>query len=272
MNPPSNSNEFRDFLLDRLPPEQAEAIEERMFQDEAYFSDLQDAEDELIEQFVVDALEPAEEKAFAARVERDPVLRERVAMRRVLIRTLQSVPLETVAPSVVPQSRRRGRSWFLVPGFATAIVILFFIAYTAEHRSGSPTPEIGTSARSAPAQGDNRPNAVSQAAAVLFLPAHVARGAAQKPSVLHIGSASLVRLELESPDGNASMRWDVRITSGGASVYRAEGLASQQAGVVSYVVAQVPSAQLPPKTYQITLSPASSAGAASSFWDLQVVP
>ncbi len=54
MNSSSNSNEFRDFLLDRLPPEQAEAIEERMFQDEAYFSELQDAEDDLIEEYAME--------------------------------------------------------------------------------------------------------------------------------------------------------------------------------------------------------------------------
>jgi len=274
MNPSSNSNEFRDFLLDRLPPERAEAIEERMFQDEAWFSDLQDAEDELIEEYVTDGLNPADEQVFTARIERDAALQDRVALRRALIRTLQSVPAEAVAAAPVARSQPRRRMWsrFLVPGFAMAIVILFFFAYTAEHRNHRPTLATGTAATPAPGSATTRPEAMSQAAAVLFLPAHVARGAAQRPSVLHLGSASLVKLELETPGGDASTRWDVRMTSGGASVFDAAGLASQQAGIVSYVVAQVPVSQLPAKTCQVMLSPESPSGGAVSFaWTIQVV-
>lgn len=272
MNLSSNSNDFRDFLLNRLPPERADAIEERMFQDEATFSDLQDAEDELIEEFVTDSLNPGDRQVFAARIERDPDLQERVALRRVLIRTLQGVPAVAAAPVPVAHPRRRMQSWFLVPGFAMAIAILFVIAYTAEHRN--PLPSQGTETAVTPApvlKGSQQAAAKVEAAAVLFLPAHVARGSAQRPSILHLGNASLVKLELETPAGNASTRWDVRIHNGGL-VFSADGLVSQQAGIVSYIVARVPAAQLQPKSYQVTLSPeASSSDAASSSWDLEVV-
>lgn len=273
MNPPPNSNEFRDFLLDRLPPEQAETIEERMFQDEAYFSDLQDVEDELIEEYAADTMDPAEAQLFAARVERDPNLQERVTIRRALIRTLQRTPSEAaVAAETGLRARRRMWGRLLVPGFALAIVILFFLSYKAEHRKRLPsqatvTPPAATTQGSAV----NRQDAMSQAAAVLFLPAHVARGASQQRSVLHVGGAALVKLELETPSGDASGRWDVHISDGSASVFSAKGLTSRQAGVVSYVVAEVPAAQLPPSTYEITLSPeAKSDGAVASSWDIQV--
>ena len=273
MNSSPHSNELREFLLDRLPPEQADAIEERMFQDAAYFSDLQDAEDELIEEFVTDALDPDETKLFAARVEHSSGLQERVALRRALIRTLQSQPAEAAvsAPALQLQPQRRVWSRILVPGFALAIAILFFVAYTAEHRSGLPSQATGTVAKTASDSAGSRQSAGLQAAAVLFLPAHVARGAAQQPSVLHVGSASLVKLELETPAGDTSTRWNVRLTSGGASVFSADNLPSQQAGVVSYVIAQVPSAQLPPKVYQITLSPQSPAGAVTASWDFRIL-
>lgn len=273
MNSSSNSNELRDFLLDRLPQEKAEAIEERMFQDEAFFSDLQDAEDELIEEFVTGEMDSAEAKLFAVRIERDSDLRERVAVRRALIRALQQTSSQVaVAAAAAPSPARRGL-WgrFLVPGFALALLILFFLSYKAEHRSGLPSQAVGTPP--APSQGSmgSRQNAVSQTAAVLFLPAHVARGAAQQRSVLHLGNAAAVKLELETPSADASMRWNVRVTNGG-TVFSASGLKSQQAGVVSYVVAEVPASQLSPKAYQVTLSPeGSSEGAVSTSWDFQVV-
>lgn len=110
---------------------------------------------------------------------------------------------------------------------------------------------------------------MSQAAAVLFLPAHGSRGAAQPASVLHLGNATLVRLELETPTAEASTQWDVRISDAGGSVFTAASLRPQQAGVVSYVVAEVQASQLRPKTYRVTLSPQATVGAAFSR-DLQV--
>ena len=268
----SSSNELRDFLLNRLPPEQAEAIEERMFQDEAYFSDLQDAEDELIEEYAMDAMDPSEAELFKARVAGDPELQERVAMRRVLIGTLQRVPSDSTAVAAATPSRIRRAPWsrFLVPGFALAIAILFFVSYEAEHRNERPVQTAGTEAPPSPASGANRQETMAEAAAVLFLPAHVARGAEQQPSMLHLGNAAVVRLELETPASGASIRWNVRIADG-ETVFSAEGLKPRQAGVVSYVVAEVRTSQLPPKTYRVTLSPESSAGAVATTWDLQVV-
>jgi len=273
MNPSSNPGEFRDFLLDRLSPEQAEAIEERMFQDEAFFADLQDAEDDLIEEYVTDALDSAEAKIFAARIERDPDLRERVALRRALIRTLQRIPAEvarTEPPRATPV-RRRMWSRFLVPGFALATVILFFVAYTAEHGNGVPSQATGT-AKTASGPAGTQQEATAQATAVLFLPAHGTRGGVQQPSVLHIGSAALVRLELETPSEESSTRWNVQIRDANGTVFSADGLGPRQAGVVSYVVAEVRASLLPPQAYQISLSPqASSSGGVSSSWDLDVV-
>jgi hypothetical protein len=270
MNPPSNSNEFRDYLLDRLPPERADAIEARMFQDDAFFSDLQDAEDELIEEYVMEEMGSAEARVFETRVERDPILQERVVIRRALIRTLRSPSAEPATVATATRASRRMWGRFLVPGFAFAIVLLFFISYQAEHRRGVPSRSAATAG--APASVAHQQQTMSQAAAVLFLPAHAVRGAAQRPSVLHIGSAAVVRLELETASADAWARWNVGISDGGASVFSAEGLKSQQAGVVSYVIAEVRAAQLPPKVYQITLTPeSSSSGAPASTWDLQVV-
>ena len=271
MNSSPDSNEFRDFLLDRLPPEQAQAIEERMFQDEAYFSDLQDAEDELIEEYVTGAMDAADARTFGTRVERDPDLRERVAVRRVLVRTLQPSAPEKAVAAAVPVPARRGL-WgrFLVPGFALAIVILFFLSYRAEHRNGLPSQAAATPP---PIQGSSgsQPEAMSQAAAVLFLPAHVARGASEQRSVLHLGNAGIVRLELETPSADPSTRWDVQVTNGGP-VFSAAGLTPRQAGVVSYVVAEVPASQLPPKVYAITLSPeGNSEEAVTTSWNLEVL-
>ncbi|HZZ37562.1 MAG TPA: hypothetical protein VFE06_00425 [Acidobacteriaceae bacterium] len=268
MNSSPKPGEFRDFLLDRLPPEQAEAIEERMFQDETYFSDLQDAEDELIEEYVTEELDPSETQLFRARVERDPNLQQRVAIRRVLIRTLQRSASEAAAPAVRRFSLRF-RSRFLVPGFALAILILGFVSWKAIHRRELPSQATGT-----PAQGStgNRPEAMLQAAAAIFLPAHVARGASRQTSVLHLGGAAIVKLELETPSADAAARWEVRVTSESGSVFSVGDLAPQQAGVVSFVVAQVPALQLPPKVYQVTLAPQSaSSGAVPSSWELQVV-
>lgn len=275
MNSSPNSNEFREFLLDRLPSGRAEAIEERMFQDEAYFSDVQDAEDDLIEEYVTETLDPADAQLFSSRVQKDPNLQERVAIRRALIRTLQHAANAAAAAPAIAAGPRRGM-WgrFLVPGFALAILMLFFLSYQAEHKNRLPAQGTATPP-GVPAQQSmgSRQEAMSQAAAVLFLPARGTRGETQQASVLHVGAAGRVRLELETPPGEAASRWDVRIGSGESqSVFSADGLVPREAGVVSYVVAEVPASQLPPKMYQITLSPQSaSSGAVPSSWDLQVV-
>jgi anti-sigma factor RsiW len=265
-----DSNEFRDYLLGRLSPEAAEAIEERLFQDEACFSDLQDAEDELIEEFVTGEMDPAEAQLFGTRLERDPHLQERIAIRRALIRAMQSGAAETVAvPATAARAQHGMWSRFLVPGFAVAIAILFFISYKAVHRNALPPPATGSNA--APAPAGNRQEAMTQAA-VLFLPAHGSRGAAQQPSVLHVGSAAVVRLELETPSAKAWARWDVRISNANGKVFSADGLTPRQAGVVSYVVAEVGASRLPPGMYRVTLSPESSSnGAVSTAWDLEAV-
>jgi hypothetical protein len=266
----SSPNEFRDFLLDRLPPEQAEAVEERMFQDEAYFSDLQDVEDELIEEYVTEEMDPAEARLFAARIERDPELQDRVAIRRVLIRTLERSASEVpaVAAATRPRSRRELWGRFLVPGFALAIVIVLLLSYRAVHRNRIPSQAVGTPAPAVQSQ-PAAPEAMSSAAVVLFLPAHVARGAGQQASVVHLGKAGVVRLELETP--SATGRWNVRIADG-ATVYSAEGLSPKQAGVVSYVVAEVRATQLAPQIYHVTLAPQSASGeSVLSSWIVRVV-
>lgn len=274
MNSSSNSKEFRDFLLNRLPPEQAEAIEERMFQNEAYFSELQDAEDELIEEYAMEEMDPAEARLFGTRVERDAKLQERVAIRRVLIRSLQGSPVEAAVLTPATGPSARGRMWnrFLVPGFALAILILFFVSWQAAHRKALPGQATATPAAPAQSATGTRQEAMAQGDAVLFLPEHEARGASQQASILHIGSAAVVRLELETPSADASARWDVRISGGNGSVFSAAGLASRQAGVVSYVVAEVRASQLPPKVYRVTLSPQATSGSAVSLsWDIQVL-
>ena len=141
--------------------------------------------------------------------------------------------------------------------------MVFFFSYKAGHRNGLASRALETAA--APA---GRPAALSQASAVLFLPAHGSRGASQAPSLLHLGNAGVVRLELET--SSADGQWEVRISDGDVSVFSAEGLKPRQAGVVSYVVAEVPASQLPPHVYRVSLS-SQSPGAVGSSWDLAVV-
>ncbi len=196
-------------------------------------------------------------------------MQERVAIRRALIRNLQGSAAEAAVVAAAP-ARRAMWGRFLVPGFALAILILFFVSWQAMHRKQMPSQATGTPVPTQGATG-NRQQAMAQAAAVLFLPAHVARGASQQNG-LHLGTAALVKLELETPSADASARWDVRVNSGGESVFNVGGLAPRQAGVVSYVVAQVPASQLPAKIYEITLTPQSSSSAAvPSSWELQVL-
>lgn len=266
MNSSFSAETIREFLLDRLSLEQAEPLEEQMVRDEAFFAEVQDAEDDLIDEYVLESLEPADAERFRERINRNPDLQDRVALRRALIGHLQR---SAAAPAAAPVqfTPARGRRWdrFLIPGFALALLALFVVSFVALRKEGSRSQIAQTTAAPAP---DGVP--ASSAAAVLFLPDHVARGAAQQPSVLHSGGAGVVKLELETAAADPSQRWQVSVSAGQQTVYSAQNLVPRQAGVVSYVVAEVPAAQLPPALYTVTLSPQSGAIPPSS-WDLQVV-
>lgn len=270
MNSSFNGETIRDFLLDRLTLEQAEPLEELMIRDEAFFSEVQEAEDELVDEYVLETMNSADAERFRERMNRIADLQDRVALRRVLVRQLQrSAAAPVAAPVKIGPVRWRRWDRFLIPGFALGIVALLFVSFETIHRKGIP-PQT---AQSSAAPGAGQVGAAdSSVAAVLFLPAHVARGAAQQPSVLHVGDAGVVKLELEANSADGSARWQVRISDRTGTVFSAQDLVERQAGIVSYVVADVPASQLQPQLYSVTLSPQlNSNGSPSSSWDLQVV-
>lgn len=270
MNPSSHSEALREFLLNRMPADQVEVFEERMIRDEAFFSDLQEAEDELVDEYVLETLKAEDARLFRQRIDREPDLQDRVALRRALVRGLERRVPEVVAaapPNMAP-ARWRGWNRLLIPGLAVGIIALFVISFQGMHRKGAARSTATTGAPAAPQSSGG-----AAATAVLFLPAQLTRGASQEQPVLHLGGAWTLKLELETPAGDSSGRWQVSIAQEDRTVFSAENLTPRQAGVVSYVVAEVPASQLPPAEYRVRLSP-QAAGSAQppNTWNLTVLP
>lgn len=102
-------------------------FEQHLFEDEAFFREVQDTEDELIDEYAMGVLPQTDESALAQRCERQPQLAQRLAMRKAFFAALCSLsqPAKSSldSSSRTPASRLSQSRWFLIPGLAPTLAI-----------------------------------------------------------------------------------------------------------------------------------------------------
>jgi hypothetical protein len=256
--------DLRNFLLKRLPEDESASMEELLITDEAFFHQVQAAEDELIEECALGTLSPDQEEDFLRDVNRQPGLAERLAVRKAFVKALASQSQHPVQKIAAPRSARNRR--FLVPGLGIAASLLLVACLLllrtkhdlqmqlAQRERIHATPVLE---RSTPLSA-----AASPVVATVFFPAHAFRGV-EEQTALHVGvaPARLLELQLEIPsETRQSPRWTVTITGKKGVLLLQNDLPTQQIGSVSFVRAYMDTSVLEPGQYGVLLS----AGAAAT--------
>lgn len=262
--------DLRNFLLKRLPDDESASMEELLITDEAFFHQVQAAEDDLIEECALGLLSPDEEEAFLRGVDLQPGLAERLAIRKAFVKALTSRPQHPVQGVAAPRSVRN--RWVLAPGLSVAASVLLvaclFLLRTkhdlqiqlAQRERTPPTPVLERST--------SLPPAASPSVATLFFPAHAIRGM-EEQTALHVSvaPARLLELQLEIPaETQQSPRWTVSITGKKGVLLLQNDLPTQQIGSVSFVRTYMDTSVLEPGQYDVLLS---AGGAATSGGRMQ---
>lgn len=281
-----NTEDMRAFLLGRLPEADAAPIEERMITDEAFFREIQDVEDELIDEYAMGILSGLEARRFLDRSKNQPGLSRRIEMRKTFLAALTThataasghAERRTSTASIV-SSLLSGR--FLVPGLAIAAGVLLAVCVFLLHtkrdleihlaevqrarESGSLATPASRHFQAAALASSNMPR--------LFFAAHIARGAnEQAPLQLSASQSGPVEFQLETPVGASSTRgWSVSISDEHRALITQTGLSVHQVESVSFVRAYVDPSVFDPGNYSVSLSPtAESNSSYSMHWRLMI--
>jgi len=192
---------WRAYLLGHLAAEEAQALEERYFGEEAVFEEVVLAEDDLIDEYLDAQLEGDDRRAFEERLQDRPELAARLEARRRLTRALR----RRVDADVPPRVGRRQ----IVLGLAAAAAAVF-VSVRAFQEKPIETPRTSLPTRpSAVARLETAPPAGASPATaevmVLLLGAGGVRDKSSVPSVKRPSSAPALRLVLNvgAPSGRA---------------------------------------------------------------------
>lgn len=277
---PFSDADLRAYLLGRLDEPGAAVVEEKSIADEAFFEEIRNAEDELIDDFVRGELSPEDAERFARRNLRQAGMEERVLMRATFFAVLRGgaaggPAADSARSAALP---RRPARRFLIPGFALAAGVLIAVLVFA-HWSSHPTAQLARAPLAAAAPQPSRspsvglPGPEALDAATVFFPQRVSRGTAQPaPLQLRLGSRHEVKLELELPAtaSAASALWSVTIQDAHGIVLVRRGLRARQFDGIPFVSTSFDASALPPGSYRVSLSQR-IAHPASTEWYLKTI-
>jgi hypothetical protein len=276
-----NPEDLRAFLLGGLPQRATEWMEEKLITDEAFFREVQAAEEELIDEYVLDGLTDAEKEHLLQRFGWQPEWTRRVALRKAFFATLHrgtGQRAERVSAYRADEVSKPSR-WFrlLMPCLAAAVGLLLILCgllLRESHELKSSLAQAELARRAAPSMPTQAPPAEASVAEVFF-PLHAVRGISH-PAALRFSRTPQrpVELQIQIPPGlpNAE-RWNVTIRDEHGNLIVQNGCGAQLVGSVAFVKVSLSSATLAPGTYDVQLSPARPATEAYiNHWALQVEP
>jgi hypothetical protein len=267
-----NTEDLRAFLLGRLPEADAAPIEERMIADEAFFREIQNMEDEIIDEYAMGNLSLAEVRNFLERSEGQPELSRRIAMRKTFFAALKTKSTQASRQAAGRSSKAStalpllcGR--VLIPGLAIAASMLLAACVFLLHAKRGLEIHLAEAERAQELSGSlamhesrNFQTAASASShmARMFFATHIARGASgQAPLQLSAAQSGPVEFQLETPVGASSTRpWSVSISDEHGTLILQTGLRVQQIDSVSFVHAYVDPSTFGPGNYNVLLSSA----------------
>lgn len=255
MNELRSPDKLRDFLLDKLPAAETDALEQGLVADHEFFAALQESEDDLMDDFVLGALTPDETQRFQEFCGLRPEMPARIAARRAFFAALQG-------SSVQPRPVRRTRALFArfgIPALGLTCAAMLAIIGALWHANRDLSRKIaGLNAEklSPPAVLAPANPTLSQAShiATLFFPLNATRGFAPKsPLRLRLDSTSVVALEVATPP-ELPGPWVVSIADARGAGTAQSGIGTQHIGSVSFVRVYLDPSILHPGAYNVTLS------------------
>jgi hypothetical protein len=250
---------LRRWLLHKLPPADAEALEQRVLTDEAFGERLRDVETDLLDDYARGTLGAGDRDAAARRFASSARGRLRVRIARSLARLTRPSPgrsgtvlAHEQAHSLAVARRhadrgRRTRRALAIGALASACVLAIAL--------------IGWNRRF------TMPAPVRYGQATITLLADSQRGTALK-QVASTPAGATVRLQAEVDDPNAL--YTLEIDDDGRTVFRAEDLAARTVGPYRFVEVVFDSRQLAAGSHRVRVA-VQGAPAPEATWTLETL-
>jgi hypothetical protein len=244
-----SDEQLRQFLLRRVAPELATAIEDAIVLEPQVAERMQEQEFDLIDDYAARRLNPADREA----VERH-LLKSRAGAHSLRVARL----LSSVRVALLPERRRIFR-WVPLAALACAAALVGWFVIPLRRTAPPPFTAVSSSPRLVT-------SAPTAALPILSLLADVDRGAAVTKLNWPAGAQS-VRLQVELPDAPRQGTYTLRIDdAAGRRLFASGPLAAQSAGGLRYVEAVVPTAALGPGLRRVAvLEDAADPGDAALF-------
>jgi len=257
---------LRRWLLHQLPATQAEALEERLFDDDAthggdFAAALREAEHDLVDDYARGRLGADERAAFERHLLQTAHDRSHLVFARALATKADTAPPAAhramsgrgaAAPAQARRTRRRRLAigGALAASFAAALLVLSGIRPPTRPIAPESTATTGTSIQT------------------IALLASAQRGANDLEAKIAHGT-DRIRLQVEIAQPRAGERYGLRVADGARIVFAADELPLQQAGPYAYVEATLPASVLGAGVREISVRPQGSDAAAVFVWTVR---
>jgi len=234
-----SAGEIRDYILRRLPEARRAKLEELYFRDDSLLDRVEQAEDELVSDYVLGRLSPTDRKTFEESLLETPYYRER-------IETTTQMRLQIGRHRAFRKSRTvdgrllTGRAGFVA---AISLLLVLFVAALASALRLKSDLERATRALAVPGAPD-----VALEAVVLPLPGGAADG-----RVVRSGTGPLVLVVPGSHLPPAGRPFTISLRAEGRTVW-GSGSLRHTAGRDGDLAVRLPAGVPPPGRYDVVLA------------------
>jgi len=240
---------LREFLLGGLAPGDAEALEERMFEDDAVYHELDKEHEALVEEYVAGSLTDED----AARFERQRRLSPEIATEVTYLRDLKTLLKRRKGSGVNVAGTRS--IWRPLPVAISVCILgllfLFGLQWRQNRRLGAELAQMAaephTAAKSIPVQAGRTDG-------VVFLATGVVRGPQDAVHVEIPPGASLVQLQIQVPGVEDDARiWEVEVNRDRQEIFRCSALSARRAGSIRYLPVYIAGEALTEGSYSVRI-------------------
>jgi len=241
---------LREFLLGGLAPGDAEALDERMFEDDAVYHELEEEHEALLDEYVAESLTDED----AARFERQRSLSPEMTAKVTDLRDLKTL-LER-------RSERRGGgvaatrfAWRPMPmAISVCILGLLFLFWGQWRQNRRLSAELAQKVEEPQAAAKPTPVQTGGTEGVVFLATGVVRGPQDAVRVEIAPGTPLVQLQLQVPGiGDDTGSWAVEVDRGGREIVRCTALSARRAGSIRYLPVYIAGEALTEGSYSVRI-------------------
>jgi hypothetical protein len=235
------------YLLNKLPEDQRDSMEDRWMEDDDAYHELQDAESALLDAYSAGELSPEDRERVEKYLLASPAQKRKLQFARLL-------------PEALPQSNRRSAPWL---GLAAAAAILLLAGAsgwllwqnTIARRELAKAPAV-------------QPGAAPVMVAEIRSDTVKRSGASSTAEIRLAAGAQIVRLDLQLDPGDESQPLSATIERDGHAVWSEQPVRAERRDFGYAAPVWVPATVLAPGEYQVSLS---AGGAAVNYYRLRVV-